>query len=59
MLMLKAERLNWDAPPAWADPQQNRVALTGGALPATGKAPPSPAPAIPRVSVRPRDEWGL
>lgn len=38
MLALKAERMNWDAPPAWADPQQNRVALTGGALPATGES---------------------
>lgn len=50
MLALNAERLNWETPPAWADPRQNRIEMSiSESSPLTKPAPSAPpAPSPPK-----------
>lgn len=61
-LMVRAEHINWDKPPAWADPERSAVAidLIGDGEPApqppAPKAPPAKRPPRPRADQR---SWSL
>ena len=61
MLMVRADSINWERPPAWADPIRSAVgiALIGDGEP----APQPPQPAPPTKPRPPRRDvgssWGL
>lgn len=58
-LMVRAEKIRWDAPPAWADPARSAVRIAGDGQPvAASAAKPTakPAAAPPRHDAQ---SWGL
>jgi len=60
-LMVQAEKINWDNPPAWADPSRSAVAVGADGAPVSplGTANKKLPPASTRVSRRDSQSWGL
>ncbi len=61
MLLVRGDAINWNKPPAWADPTRSAVgiALIGDGEPAPLAPQPKPAAPKPRPVRRDSGSWGL